>query len=340
MAGRNRYSLNTALRYVFLLTAVLFLSRPADGQGLLPRLGEQRAGTASLTFLKIGVGARAVSMAGAYVAMANDASATYWNPAGLVQIGRNELVVSHSDWLVDVDYEYLGYVHQVTRNLSLGAFAGYLHFADMPVTTEYHPYGNGDYFSYHDWVAGLSASLKMTDRFSFGVTAKYAAEELAGLRMGGLLLDMGTYYWTGYKTLRLAAALRNFGNDMRPAGTYLRTKTSGATVTSYQAFSPPTLFTLGAAMDVYQSDAHRVTATVQMNHPMDDQENFLMGGEYRFRSLFAFRGGYRASSGENHWTFGAGAKFILKGAHLKIDYAYADYTHLTMTQQFTFGFEF
>jgi len=274
------------------------------------------------------------------VAMANDASATYWNPAGLVQIGRNELIVSHSDWLVDVDYEYLGYVHQLTRNLSLGAFAGYLHFADMPVTTEYHPYGNGDYFSYHDWVAGLSASLKMTDRFSFGVTVKYAAEELAGLRMGGLLLDMGTYYWTGYKSLRLAAALRNFGNDLRPAGSYLRTKTSGSTITSYQAFSPPTLFTLGAAMEVYQADAHRVTATVQMNHPMDDQENFIAGGEYRVRSLFTFRGGYRASSGENHWTFGAGAKFILKGAQLKIDYAYADYTHLTMTQQFTFGFEF
>lgn len=312
----------------------------AWSQGLLPKLGEQRAGTAAMTFLKIGVGARAAAMGGAYVAMANDAAATYWNPAGVVQSGKNELVVAHLDWLVDVDYEYMGYIHQATRNLGIGAFVGYLHFADMPVTTEYHPYGNGEYFSYNDLVAGVSAALKMTDRFSFGLTLKYAREELAELRMDGVLLDLGTYYWTGYKTLRIAAAMRNFGNDVRPGGTYLRRKSGGTAETAWQSFSPPTLFTLGAAMDLLNRQAHILTGSVQMNHPMDDQENLLLGAEYRYRSLFALRSGYRANMDENQWTFGAGAKFVLKGVHLKIDYAYADYTHLAMTQQFTFGFEF
>ncbi|HNY89976.1 MAG TPA: PorV/PorQ family protein [bacterium] len=319
---------------------IFLLAGQAWAQGLLPRLGEQRAGTASMTFLKIGVGARAAAMGGAYVAMANDASATYWNPAGLVQIGRNELVVSHLDWLVDVDFEYLGYVHQLTRTIGLGGFVGYLHFADMPVTTEYHPYGNGDYFSYNDLVAGVSASLKMTDRFSCGITVKYVREQLAELQMGGVLLDLGTYYWTGYKTLRIAAAMRNFGNDIGPEGTYMRRKSGGETETAWQSFSPPTLFTLGAAMDLFQRSSHLLTGSVQMNHPMDDQENLLLGCEYRYRTLFFLRGGYRANMDENRWTFGAGAKFILKGVHLKIDYAYADYTHLSMSQQFTFGFEF
>ena len=316
------------------------MTSTAAGQGLLPKLGEQRAGTASMTFLKIGVGARAAAMGGAYVAMANDASATYWNPAGLVQIGRNELVVSHLDWLVDVNYEYLGYVHQLNRNLGLGGFIGYLHFADMAVTTEYHPYGNGEYFSYNDLVIGVSGSLKMTDRFSFGLTVKYVREQLAELHMDGVLLDLGTYYWTGYKSLRIAAAMRNFGNDVRPGGTYMRRKAGGATQTAWQSYSPPTLFTLGAAMDLLQRGRHLLTGSLQMNHPMDDQENLLLGCEYRYRTLFSLRGGYRANMDENQWTFGAGAKFILKGLHLKIDYAYADYTHLAMTQQFTFGFEF
>ena len=90
-----------------------------------------------MTYLKIGVGERADAMGGAYVAMANDASATYWNPAGLVQIGRNELVVSHLDWLVDVDFEYLGYVHQLTR--TIGSAALRLSPFGNAVTTEYHP---------------------------------------------------------------------------------------------------------------------------------------------------------------------------------------------------------
>ena len=333
-------TLSGAVLKKIIFIVALFFAMPLNAQGLLPKLGEQRAGTAAVTFLKIGVGARANAMGGAYVAMANDASALYWNPAGVVQINRNELIVSHLDWLVDVDYDYLGYVHQMTPNLGLGAFVGYLHFPDMAVTTEYHPYGNGEFFSYSDLVVGLGGSLKMTDRFSFGVTVKYVREELAELAMDGVMLDLGTYYWTGYKSLRIAAAMRNFGNDLRPQGTYERRESSGTTTTPYQSFSPPTLFTLGAAMDVYTTRVHLLTTSVQMNHPMDDQENFVIGGEYRYRRLFFLRGGYRANMDENQWTFGGGAHFLLKGVRFKLDYAYADYTHLTMTQQFTFGFEF
>lgn len=322
---------------------VVFFSLCCDfvtAQSLLPRLGEQRAGTAAVTFLKIGVGARAVAMGGAYVAMADDASATYWNPAGLVQIGKNEVVISHLDWLVDIDFEYIGYVHQVSARLGIGAFIAYLHLADMPVTTEYYPSGNGEYFSYNDLATGISAALKMTDRFSFGLTVKYVQENLAELRMSGIMLDFGTYYWTGYKTLRIAAAMRNFGADLQPTGTYVRREAGGLSETAYQSFSPPTLFTLGAAMDVYRFKKHLLTASMQMNHPMDDQENFVFGAEYGFRNLVYLRGGYRANIDENRLTYGAGALFKLYGMRMKIDYSYAEFTHLTMTQQFTIGFEF
>jgi len=326
------------LNIILLLLTFYAVHLPA--QGLLPKLGEQRAGTAALTFLKIGVGARAVSMGGAYVAMSQDGSAMYWNPAGLVQSDKNELVVSHLSWLVDINFEYLGYLHHVNDYLAVGPFIGYLHLADMPVTTEYHPYGNGEYFTYNDMVTGLSGSIKMTDRFSFGVTLKYVRETLADLIMDGFMLDFGTYYWTGYKTLRLAASMRNFGNDLRPDGTYMRRTSSGTTESNYQAFSPPTLFTMGAAMDVYKIGHHVFTAAMQMNHPMDDQENFVLGAEYRFRRIFALRTGYNTNADENRWSFGAGAALTLFGKELKLDYSYADFNHISMTQQFTFGFEF
>lgn len=321
----------------------LFILLNAAGlraQGLIPKLGEQRAGTAAVTFLKIGVGAHASSMGGAYVAMARDASATYWNPAGLVQSGKHEVVLSHLDWLVDIDYEYGAYSHQVNNNLAIAGFVGFLHLADMAVTTEYHPYGNGEYFSYSDLVTGLSASIKMTDRFSFGVTAKYVREDLAEYSMDGFLVDLGTYYWTGYKTLRIAASMRNFGSDFQPAGTYTRRETNGVTEAEYEGFSAPTIFSLGAAMDVYKIGSNVFTGSVQMNHPMDDQENFVVGAEYRWRNMFFLRTGYLGNYEENKWTFGAGAHLTLYGKTVKIDYAYADFNHFTMTQQITFGFEF
>jgi len=45
-----------------------------------------KLGTAGAQFLKIGIGARGAGMAGAFSAVADGASALYWNPAGIVQL--------------------------------------------------------------------------------------------------------------------------------------------------------------------------------------------------------------------------------------------------------------
>lgn len=90
------------LRKIFLIiTLALLLSyipQPAQSQGVL------REGlTLSSGF---GVGARAMGMGGAHIAAASDASAMYWNPAGLVFIRRIELAstVSREDHEIDTNY--------------------------------------------------------------------------------------------------------------------------------------------------------------------------------------------------------------------------------------------
>ncbi len=44
--------------------------------------------------LGMGIGARAMSMSGAFTAVADDASAVYWNPAGLAQLTDNQIFLS------------------------------------------------------------------------------------------------------------------------------------------------------------------------------------------------------------------------------------------------------
>ena len=46
---------------------------------------------------QVPVGARAIGMGGAFSAIADDASALFWNPAGLVGIGHQEFTISHAD---------------------------------------------------------------------------------------------------------------------------------------------------------------------------------------------------------------------------------------------------
>ena len=55
----------------------------------------------------------------------------------------------------------------------------------------------------------LTYGTKMTSRFSFGITLKHVSEKFKGNNMEALLLD-GTFYHTGYKTLRFCASLSHF----------------------------------------------------------------------------------------------------------------------------------
>src|SRR5437773_4331058 len=91
------------------LAAVAALAAAVPARAQLT-LGGQRVGTSSGTFLRIGVGARAEAMGETFVAVANDPSAIYWNPAGLASLQRNEASESHVDWPADIHYDHLALV--------------------------------------------------------------------------------------------------------------------------------------------------------------------------------------------------------------------------------------
>ena len=54
---------------------------------------------ATVQFLLITPGARATGMGEAFVSIADDATATYWNPAGLAFQSQRQISVMHSNWL-------------------------------------------------------------------------------------------------------------------------------------------------------------------------------------------------------------------------------------------------
>jgi hypothetical protein len=68
--------------FVFLVLVILLLA-PSSLSG--------QDGTDAAAFLELGIGARAMSMGGAYVSIANDGTSFYWNPAGSSLLQRAEV---------------------------------------------------------------------------------------------------------------------------------------------------------------------------------------------------------------------------------------------------------
>ncbi|MAT58180.1 MAG: hypothetical protein CMF23_09435 [Ignavibacteriae bacterium] len=316
------------------LLILLIIIAPLSVKGqLFPTLGGQRAGISTAQFLKIGVGGRASAMGDAFVAIADDASALYWNPAGIVHSKSNEILISHNEWVVDIKHQFIGGIYHLSPNDVVGLSFTTLHMDDMPVTTEVMPFGTGEYFGFGDIAVALTYSRKMTEQFSFGATVRYIEETLDKLKMRGVMIDLGTFYWTGLGTTRFAVAISNFGNELAPDGEVVLF--GNRKKSEWQSFSPPTMFRIGFAMEPYQTETHRLTTSIQLNHPNDNSENVSTGIEYSWKEIFFARGGYKLNVDEQDFTFGAGVKVPVGIADVTFDYAFANFERLGSAHRFS-----
>lgn len=321
------------MKNILLFTILLTAFQIETNAQIFPILGAQRVGISTAEFLKIGVGSRASAMGDAFVAVANDASALYWNPAGLTQFKDDQLMFSHNMWVVDINHDFVGAVYHMDETNAFGVSFTSLSMQDMPVTTEFQPFGTGDYFGFGDIALAVTYSRKMTEQFSFGGTVRYIEETLDKLKMRGVMIDLGTYYWTGLGTTRFAVAVSNFGNQLAPDGqVVLIGKRSNS---QWQAFSPPTVFRIGFALEPYQDELNKITASIQLNHPNDNSENLSTGVEYSWKNTFYLRGGYKFNVDEQNYSFGAGVYVPVSIANVTVDYAYSNFVRLGTAHRFS-----
>ncbi len=330
-------------------SCALFLFFAGEGRAqLFPNLGGQRAGISVFQSLKIGVGARGTGMGESFVAVANDVSALYWNPAGLIQGQDDEVMASHTEYVADIKHDFLGVSYHLSTSDAIGAAFSSLHMKDMEITTETQPLGTGRYFSFGDVAVGLTYSRKMTEQFSFGATVRYVEETLDVLKMRSVMVDLGTYYWTGLGSARFAVVISNFGADVAPKGTVA--DASGRPTSTFQTFSLPTIFRLGLAFEPIEDDQNRVTTSVQLNHPNDNSEHLRFGVEYAWQKTLFLRVGLKRTIGqklmgedgtsEESFGAGAGVRVPLLTKVVSADYAFVQYNRLGAVHRISLAFSY
>lgn len=334
--------------FLFLFVSINFLSAQSGSN-------VSNVATTAAPFLEIGIGARAVAMGGAFVATANDASALYWNPAGVGRLSRPELIFVHTDWLADVNFDFAGAVLPMGRLGTLGASITSLNMKDMQVRTVDQPEGTGEFFHAGDLSLMLTYGFKLTERFAIGFNAKYIYQKIWEETAQGYAIDIGSLFTTGLHGMRIGAALTNFGTDLQVTGDnllvyhdidpyHLGNNDRIFAQLQTNKWPLPLNFQAGVAMELFQNPVHRLTTAVEAMHPINNTESVHLGFEYAFRELFFLRAGYRnlfQEDSEEGPTFGAGFSHkFLGNLQVMIDYAYADFGQLENAQRFSFSLRF
>ena len=314
-----------------------------------------KVGTSVAQFLKLGVSARTIGMGGAFVAVANDVSTIYTNPAGLAEINAYEVMFTHTDWLVDTDLDYGAFTLDLGSAGSFGLMVASFSSGEMPVRTTYAPDGTGEQFDVTSLTTGLSYARSLTDNFAIGLTAKYIMERLWHMSASSVAIDVGVLFVTPFWGIRLGAAISNFGTPMKLDGRDIKfaydpdpTNVGNVNVVNSQyemkAYSLPLLFQVGLAKDIILSENNRVTLAIDALHPNDNFESVNTGIEYGWNDLVFLRGGYKSlflTDSEQGLTAGVGANIRLGGTvALRADYAYADFGRFDNVQRFTLFLRF
>jgi hypothetical protein len=276
------------------------------------------SGHEGAAFLDIPVGARPAALGDSYTALAEDAYAPAYNPAGLGLLKGGQFSGQHISYLENTHYEFLSLGIPFSSGRGFGVSVRYLGSPDIPRTDE-----NGVQiaeFSNSYQLASLSYGQQWTKQILWGVTGKIIQGHLDDQSASAYAADFGAMIHTSPHIL-VGAALVNVGSGLK---------------FSEQNDPLPTAVRIGVA-----ARQKTVTATLEGIARADSPASLHGGVEWRAVDILALRLGYRTDTLRESTALAgltAGMGFYLwKG---EISYAYMPLDDLGTAHYFSFLLHF
>ncbi len=332
---------------------VVFLFTFSLGFIAISTMGYAEEGSHAAEFLSHGVGARALGMGSVFVSIADDATATYWNPAGLTRIvQKHAFSAMYSDSFGTgegsflnkglVNYNFVNYVQQIENIGSVGISWIRLGVDDIPRTTFRDTNGNGilgdfqdkngnglkdpgelyidrpevaEYFSNTDNAVLISYARQVNQRLALGGNLKLLRQSIFENSGSGFGIDLGLMLEL-FRGFRLGAMLED------ATGTQISWDTPAR-----PTFTRDARFRLGASYHLPFPRIGHATFGIDLETDRKDLEAgnasgssvlFRYGAEYWMFNVVALRIGAEGDK----LAAGAGLRLRFGEATLFADYAF------------------
>jgi len=300
-------------------------------------LGFEKVGVTSFQFLKISPDPTVTALGGAFADSSRGTESLYGNPAALVHQRGFGTFISQTDYMFDTQHVTAA-ASWGFGDWAVGVYGMSIDYGSIPETDISHlgylddgtfnPGLTGNSFTLGATDIGLGFSQQLTDKFSYGLIGKWLSEDFSVMETELFAWDIGVLYNSGFKTIALAATLRNFGPQVK----YID-----------QAYPLPQTMNIGVSAVLLgdrdpllmQSSIHKLLLTTDMVQPRDYAQQYNLGTEYSFRDMVFVRAGYRLNYDTEGLNFGLG--FKLK--NVALNYGYSDYgENLPAVHRFSIGF--
>jgi hypothetical protein len=196
------------MRRALFLAALLFAA---------PLSAQDNAGATGAQVLQFLPGSRAASLSGAYTAVAGDADALFYNPAGLAPL-RRAATLSYESYVADVAFGSLGAATRV-GSFTLGAAVAFLNAGDVREVIPDPEFGGNTGTETGATVSASESALRLVaarpfadGRLRAGAAIGFVATALAEQRQTAPIADLGAQYDVGPATL--GVSLRNLGTGL------------------------------------------------------------------------------------------------------------------------------